>query len=406
MKTNITISLDTRRAKADGSFPIILRLGHHGKTTSILTGYSVLEKEWDTKNKLIKKSHQVSGSVARINNIIQKQRAEAMGAIVKLEESGELQNLTVVQLRNLLFKEHSSSSFTHFAEKIVQELYVANRTGTARSYQGVLAVLKRFFKKEDIHFSEISYSFLIKFEVHHKANGNGTNGLAVYLRTIRALYNRAIKEGLVSKESYPFTEYKIKTVPTVKRALDWNFLQKIIALELEATHPCFKARNYFLASYMLYGMNYSDMAFLQKSDIIHGRIKYRRRKTSKLYDIKISQALEKILNYYIDQNKECPYVFPIIKSENAIEQENNILWSRKRYNKQLKALAALCGIEQNLTSYVSRHSFATQAMMQDVPLQAISSMLGHSSIKTTEIYLKSLPTNILDDYNQRILQNM
>lgn len=62
----------------------------------------------------------------------------------------------------------------------------------------------------------------------------------------------------------------------------------------------------------------------------------------------------------------------------------------------------LCGIEDNLTSYVSRHSFATQAMLQNVPLMAISAMLGHGKLNTTQIYLKSLPNNILDSYNEQI----
>jgi integrase/recombinase XerD len=74
------------------------------------------------------------------------------------------------------------------------------------------------------------------------------------------------------------------------------------------------------------------------------------------------------------------------------------------YNKKLKTLASLCGISSNLTSYVSRHSFATQALLHNIPLAAISTMLGHSSLKTTEIYLKSLPVNILDGYNEMILE--
>lgn len=84
-------------------------------------------------------------------------------------------------------------------------------------------------------------------------------------------------------------------------------------------------------------------------------------------------------------------------------QDRDIMWSRKCYNKRLKTIAEICGIEKTLTSYVSRHSFATQSMLQNVPINAISSMLGHSSIKTTEIYLKSLPNNILDDYNAQIM---
>jgi integrase/recombinase XerD len=170
------------------------------------------------------------------------------------------------------------------------------------------------------------------------------------------------------------------------------------------TITVFNARNYFVASYMLYGMNFTDMAHLKKENIVNGRIQYRRKKTSKLYDIKITEGLQKILSFYKEKSPDSEYIFPIIKRETAIDQFYDIRDIRKRYNKNLKALAELCGIEQNLTSYVSRHSFATHAMLEEVPINAISTMLGHSSLKTTETYLKSLPSNILDDYNARILK--
>jgi len=96
-----------------------------------------------------------------------------------------------------------------------------------------------------------------------------------------AIYNKAIKSGFVEKEQYPFENYKIKSVPTEKRALEWDFIKKIIELDLPFADKCFNARNYFLASYMMYGMNFTDMAYLQKKDIVNGRIVYRRRKTSR-----------------------------------------------------------------------------------------------------------------------------
>ncbi|MDR6193291.1 integrase [Siphonobacter sp. BAB-5404] len=223
------------------------------------------------------------------------------------------------------------------------------------------------------------------------------------MRTIRAIYNKAIKSGLVDKELYPFDDYKIKTSPTDKRALDSEFLKKIIELEIPVNHICFNTRNYFLASYMMYGMNFADMAYLEKSSLVNGRIRYRRRKTGKLYDIKITPSLEKILGHYLEQNPVSKFVFPILKREDPVLRDKDIQWARKRYNKKLKTLATLCGIDSNLTSYVSRHSFATQAMLHEIPLAAISTMLGHSSLKTTEIYLKGLPINVLDDYNEKIL---
>jgi len=121
-------------------------------------------------------------------------------------------------------------------------------------------------------------------------------------------------------------------------------------------------------------------------------------------DIKITDSLNTILTHYISRNPESEYIFPIVKRDTPFTQEKDIQWARKRYNRDLKELAKTCGIEKNLTSYVSRHSFATQAMLQQIPLNAISSMLGHSILKTTEIYLKSLPSNVLDEYNTRVLQ--
>lgn len=404
MNTNIVITLDTRREKRGGSYPLIMRLGHNGKTTSILLGIDLLEKDWDTKNRLVRKSYIGVNTVSRLNNQIQKKKADAMDIIFKLNESKQLHLLSITSLRDRIAKQGVSQSFFKYSESLIRELNKANRIGTAKSYRGVINVLKTFSKGKELSFTDINFSFLNKFETEHKSRGNGANGLAVYMRTIRAIYNNAIKEGVAERANYPFVDYKIKTVPTAKRALEWEHIDKIISSKIPSNHRCFNARNYFVASYMMYGMNFTDMAFLKKADIVNGRISYRRKKTSKLYDIKITDSLNRILSYYISKNPESEYVFPIVKRDSASSQANDILWARKRYNKRLKDLADLCGIEKRLTSYVSRHSFATQAMLMEVPVKAISTMLGHSSLKTTETYLQSLPSNLLDDYNDRILK--
>lgn len=404
MNTNIVISLDTRREKKDGTFPLMMRLGHNARTTSIPTGISIKAKDWNEKERKVKSTCGAITSVTRLNNLLQKKKADAMDIILKLNEEGVLQSMSITALKERIDQQHSNHSFFKFADDLIEELRKANRIGTARSYYDVVSVLKKYNNDRDLKFQQITYEFLTKFETAHIGKGNSYNGLAVYMRTIRSIYNKGIKAGAVEKELYPFDDYKVRTTPTEKRALEWEFLKKIIELDIKPEHECFNARNYFLASYMMYGMNYTDMAFLKKADIINARINYRRRKTSKLYDIKINPQLNEILSYYINLNRESHYVFPILKREGLALQHKDIQWARKRYNKKLKTLAGLCGIETNLTSYVSRHSFATQAMLQEVPLNAISSMLGHSSLKTTEVYLKSLPSSILDDYNAKIMQ--
>lgn len=405
MDTSINISLDLRRQKKDGSFPLVLRLGHKQKTTAIALKINLHEKDWDAKNRQVRKTYKGAESITRLNNWIAKKKTDAWDIIVKLHEAGQLDSMPITELKSKIDKEEDNStpSFFTFADELIEELKKANRIGTARSYSEVISIVKSFCNKKDLQFPQITYAFLTKFETHHYSKGNTANGLAVYMRTIRAIYNKAMKTGLVAKELYPFDDYKIKTTPTEKRALEWDLLKKIIELDITPEHECFNARNYFLASYMMYGMNYTDMAFLKKDDIQEGRILYRRKKTSKLYDIKITSHLETILSHYTSQNPESPYVFPVIKRDVLQLQYKDIQWARKCYNKRLKTLAEHVGINKNLTSYVSRHSFATQAMLQQVPLNAISSMLGHSSLKTTEIYLKSLPTSILDDYNAKIM---
>ena len=155
---------------------------------------------------------------------------------------------------------------------------------------------------------------------------------------------------------------------------------------------------------MLYGVSFIDMAFLKLENIIDNRIKFIRRKTSKPYDIKITPQLKEILGCYTNNRDKTDFIFPIIKRDTYELQYKDVLWARKVYNQGLKQIAKKCNIEQRLTSYVSRHSFATQAMFQNVPLQAISAMLGHNRLTTTQIYLKSLPDTVLDDFNEKLVK--
>ena len=402
MKTSLTLTLDLRRKKSNNTYPIILRLSHLRKTTSISLGYSVSEKDWDAKNRRVKKSFNGVSSVSKLNNILIKEKTKATDIINDLYDRNELDFLSITQIKDKIVCTNKYESFFEFGYSLVEDMKKAQRYGNARSYKGVLGTLKRYNKNKDLKFNELNYDFLMRLERDFLSRGNCLNGLASYMRTIRAIYNKAIKASIVKKEAYPFTNYKIRTTPTQKRAISLIHIKKILELNFEYHHSLFHYRNYFLASYMMYGISFIDMALLKVENIVDERIRFQRKKTSKLYDIKITNQLKEILSYYIKAKKKGDFIFPIVKRDVLELQYRDIDWERKRYNKGLKKIASLCNIEHNLTSYVSRHSFATQAMLQNVPLQAISAMLGHSKLNTTQIYLKSLPNNILDIYNEKI----
>lgn len=402
MYTNLKLSLDTRRKKKDNSYPIILRLSHLRKTTSISLGHSVQKEFWDDKSQKVKKTFNGVSTIGRLNNQLIKEKARATDIINDLHEKDELNFLSIKQLKNRIVKTATFDSFFEYGNSIIIELKKAQRFGNANSYYAVLKILKKFNEGNDLKFNELNYEFLKKFEQYHYSRGNSVNGLAVYMKTIRATFNKAINAGIISKDAYPFTNYKIKTTPTEKRALDIKSIKAIMMLKLEETDNLFHFRNYFLASYMLYGISFIDLAFLKLDNIIDNRVKFQRKKTAKPYNIKITSQLDEILSHYTKDKSKEDFIFPIIKRDIFELQYKDVLWARKRYNKGLKEIAKMCNIEQRLTSYVSRHSFATQAMFQDVPLQAISAMLGHNRLTTTQIYLKTLPNNILDDYNEQI----
>ncbi|MDY7396307.1 site-specific integrase [Aureibaculum sp. 2210JD6-5] len=393
------LAIDLRRKKSDNTYPIILRLCHFRKTTSISLGHSIPKNDWDIKNGRIKKSFKGVTSVNKLNNILDKEKVRANDIINNLFDRGEIDFLSITQIKDKIVRKNKYESFFEFGYSLVENLKIARRYGNARNYSGVLGTLKRYNKNNDLKINELNYDFLLRLERDFLAKGNAINGLASYMRTIRAIYNKAIKAGLVDRERYPFINYKIRTTPTKKRAIDLKSLRKILQLILDKNTSLFHFRNYFLASYFIYGISFIDLAFLKVENIKNGRVKYQRRKTFKQYDIKISEQLETILSFYLKNKSDNEYVFSIIKRDKPELQYLDAEWERHRYNKGLKEIARRCNIEENLTSYVSRHSFATQAMLEEVPLQVISAMLGHERLSTTQIYLKSLPTNVLDQYN-------
>lgn len=406
MKTFIVLSLDTRRPKMDGTYPILLRISHFGKVSSITTGIYVKDSDWDERARMVKPSYRGTQSVSRLNNFLQKMKSEAIDIVTRLDEKKMLGTLSVLQVKQLVERKSESGSFIEFGETLASEFDKAGRHGSAQAHRITLKVLSNFCKSGDPSFRDITYSLLTKLEQYHLGKGLALNGLATYMRTIRSIYNEGIRRGLAEQDAYPFKSYTIKTTKTRKRAISMDAIKRIQSLSLEPGDPLFHARNYFLSSFYLRGVPFADLAHLKLSDIRDGRIHYDRQKTDRPYDIAIIPAMQGILDIYVIGKAKGDYIFPIITATTSDKQYSQVNDARKRFNKKLKKIAQLCGIEENLTSYVSRHSFATQAKNLGVPIATISDMLGHADTKTTQVYLDSLPSDIMDDFHKKILGDL
>lgn len=403
MNSSVVLSLDTRREKSDKTFPIMLRLSHHGKTTSISTGYSIPQNYWDEEGRKIKKGYKGVENVNRINNLLAKERSKALDIIARLHDRNELDFLSITDLKGLISAKGAKATFFQYAEKQIEELIKLKRIGNARNYSNILREVKKFRNNVDFHFRELNYGFLKKFESYYLEKGLGENGLSVYMRGIRAIFNKAIADKLVEKEAYPFDQYTIPSKPTKKRAISLDAIQKIIKLKLVPDSNLSETRNMFLMSFYMMGAPFIDMAFLKKENIVDGRIQYKRRKTGKFFDIKITENLKPILDHYLKGKSKDDFLLPIIKRSELVDQYKDIQWAQKRYNKRLKDIGDKAGIQEKITSYVSRHSFASLANNMAIPVTAISEMLGHQRLSTTQVYLAGLQKDVIDQYNEKIL---
>lgn len=405
MKTSLILSIDTRHARKNGTCPIIFRLSHNRQTTSIKTGYFVEPKFWSKEKSKIFNSYKGYRNIPEINSDLLTGLLEKREVLIKLHNSNELSSLSVKDLRQKLEKTKPEGvSLTSFTLDLIKDLKEMKRFGTARAYTYMLeSVSKHIGSNNDIPFSRITSTFLKEFEVAYISRGNSYNALSAILRSLRAVIN---KSETLKGENYPFSKYKIKQKQTAKRAISIEALNKILNLQIDEKHVCFETRNIFIISFYLWGINYKDLAYLKVGNIVDGRIQYQRAKTGKQFSIKILPEIQGIIDYYSNGKERSEFLLPIIKRESGEDRFKDVMWYRKRYNANLRELAQICGIEEKLTSYVARHSFATHAESVDIPIRVISNMLGHSKLATTEIYLKSLSQSKLDDFQDQIFNSI
>jgi len=155
-------------------------------------------------------------------------------------------------------------------------------------------------------------------------------------------------------------------------------------------------------------MNFIDMAYLKFENLVEGRVEYRRIKTGKLYSVKLTEKAQSIIDFYVKDREHIAneYVFPILPKElrNDLEKERTKFKDKRKYfNKDLKKIAKQCGIDVNLTTYVTRHTWASLAKFAGIAPAIIGESLGHSDLKTTQTYLANFENEELDDANDLIV---
>lgn len=408
MGLNIKLLLDKRRIKEDNTYPLVMRIIYQRKSVNVPLGYSLMEKEWDDKKERVKTSSKVTDSINRLNGLIHKKRTNAYGLINRMEDEGRMSVNALIDIkRKLLAKENKENKVDVFSfiESIIHELYVAKRIGNAAVYKQLHKKLKEVHKKGILRFEQVDFRFLKKMESIHYSKDNGAGGLSVYLRTLRSTYNKAIRAGITDKENYPFQNYVIKSGVPKRRALSEEELKKLKEVDLTKQPHLNKAREFYLSSFYLRGINWMDMAQLRVNNIHEDRITYLRQKTrGKRFSIKIYEPLEKIIKNNLNEDyKEADYLFPVLKhSDEEIRHHAIIENKRKRLNKNLKQIAAILNIP-DFTIYSARHTYAMALKRKGAPTNIIQESLGHTTEEMTQNYLDSFENEVIDQYDNMLI---
>jgi integrase len=261
----------------------------------------------------------------------------------------------------------------------------------------------KYRQEQDILLEDIDSELMQMYEAHLQSSGITRNSISFYMRILRAVYNRAVEKEL-TENRHPFKHVYTGTEKTVKRAIPLKSIKQIKNLELPIKSSLDFARDIFLFSFYTRGMSFIDIAFLKKKDLANGILSYRRRKTGQQLFIRWEKCMQEILDKY-KENEESPYMLPIINPQEKHERQQykNILY---RINKSLKDIGQQIKLPIPLTMYVARHSWASAARSKNIPISVISEGMGHDSEKTTQIYLASLDTAVVDRANRIILKDL
>ena len=271
-------------------------------------------------------------------------------------------------------------TFPVFARIYVQES--DRKRSTKENLMTTVTVLQEF--RPGLDFKDITYTFLKDFEVHLKEKGNSVNTVAKHMRQLRTLVNEAINQGYIPSDAYPFRKYKIKQEKGRKEFLTPDELKRLENLDVD------KKLRHVLDAFLFCcytGLRYSDFCQLTPENIIRVNGKRWLHFKSVKTDVEIRLPL-----HLLFEGK----ALAVLERYDIVTDFAKI-GPNSEANKYLAQLAAFARIRKHITYHTARHTCATLLVHQGVPITTVQKLLGHASVRTTEVYSEVLSNTIIRD---------
>ena len=375
---------------------IYFQIIHNRVVRQLNTDYRIFASEWDEDSETIIAKGDRTNIVNAIKERLAWDVARLDKVVVQLDaERRKYSADDVITAFHRLTKEVSLFSFWH---NVIAQLKQLGKVRTAETYTATLKSFMKYQNNQDVPLDGITSDMMLLYEAHLKARGVRINTISFYMRIFRAVYNRAVEKGLTPQNN-PFRHVYTGVDKTVKRAIPIKSIKALKELDLSLKSSLDFARDMFLFSFYTRGMSFIDMAYLKKSDLKNGILTYSRRKTGQELSIKWEKCMDEIIAKY--PKNETDFLLPIITNQGEERRQYDNALHLVNYH--LKDLSEMLQLQRPLTMYVARHSWASAAKAKNVPLSVISEGMGHDSEATTQIYLASLETSVVDKANKMIL---
>ena len=397
-----TIRTKFRSSSAEGrEGALYYQVIHNRVVRQISTGYKLFASEWDQRSEAVIPCQHPAGMerdnyLLSVGERIRRDKIRLEKAIRTLSQSGPF------TADDIVIRFHDSGQEPSFNDYIRQQIVRLKRLGkirTSETYTAALKSFSSFMKGRDILFGELNSDLLMEYEAYLKNRGNSPNTISFYMRILKAVYNRAVENGLTGQRNL-FKSVYTGVEKTLKRAIHLNDIRRIKRLDLSLKPHLDFARDMFLFCFYTRGMSFVDMAYLKKGGIANGILTYRRKKTGQQLFIRWEKCMQEIIDKY--PVNETEFLLPVI-TERDKEYRKQYTNALHRVNTLLKKIGEILDLPIPLTMYVARHSWASIAKNHNVPVSVISEGMGHDSENTTQIYLASLDTAVVDKANKKIL---
>ena len=410
--------LNVRKDTTSDRYTLVIQILRARRRGVVFTPFKLLPEEFDpVKGRAISdpKNREQRRFADNVNRYLRHQLHEIDRIVSELERSGETFDGQDVAGT---FRRRYDNRYVHTVfRRQIEELLRQGRHGTAGTYRSTLVAFDRFAGKRHYQLCELDEPTVLEFRDFLMREGQSVNTVTFYLCRLRAVYNRAVREGLAPKGMEPFGGVPFRVEKTHKLAVDDTVLRLVAGADLPRG-PLAVARDLFMFSFYCRGMSFVDMAYLRQRDIEGDVIRYRRRKVGQPLAVRIIPPLRAILDRYRDicsplalpilmvrdgHGGFCPVELscadPAGQRQHEEELYRRFLYNRSEFLHHLRRLSRLLGLERSLTFNTARHTWASRARREGIPMSVISEGLGHTSEKTTRIYLDELEARRIDEAN-------